>query len=317
MKDYKGIYHDFKYTSEYYEFGAHFRYMDLYESLQKLQKEKNDIPLNEGNKINNINNSEENEPTKKRKRYKLKTFNKMNNLRYLAVNTEVNEKENEKNEISKIEEEISKKRKKREKFLTKSLDKVKLPKINIQNSNYEPTNPFELEEGKIDINNYQIKKLSKSINLKKKNIKSKKEEFPKINSLYYNQILQENKDNENMIEETQSRFKDNNAAIKIYNITEEGNAKRENYLRKMSFSILDKISEKNKEKEDVLEILPKHNDIRFDRLKSIFEKEKEIKKINLFLGQKNNYSLNKRNVKNEEMVRNIYNLKRKIYINPN
>ena len=50
-----------------------------------------------------------------------------------------------------------------------------------------------------------------------------------------------------------------------------------------------------------------------DKLKSIFEKEKQIKNNNLFLGDRNNYNINKeRDILNEQMAHQIHNLKKQL-----
>ena len=98
MKDFKGIYHNINDTAKYYEFGALFKYQDLYNALKDLQKEKNvDIPLNDESPIK-IQNTDEKENTKNRKKYKLKSLNFKNNVRYSILNTDIN------NNIQKIEE---------------------------------------------------------------------------------------------------------------------------------------------------------------------------------------------------------------------
>jgi hypothetical protein len=86
-------------------------------------------------------------------------------------------------------------------------------------------------------------------------------------------------------------------------------------LKKLTTRRIGKLSLINNEQEKNFELLPKSN-IKPERLKSIFEKEKEIKRINLFLGQKNNYSTSNRNVMNDEMAQQIHNLKMQILSNP-
>ena len=313
MKDYKGIYHDTESTTDYYEFGAHFKYIELYDALNNLKKERMDnIPL-EQDFSSKQKNKETIEPSKKRKRYKLNTLNIKNNERYSRLITDINEKEKE---ISVIEEEKDDNNKIKKRRLTKSLDKILLPKIHLKNNNNDETfknkilSPIKSFDGKKDNNNYKLQKLSKPLNLKKKNISEKKEKFPKINSSYYKEILQDNNDNnKEKVEETQSKFQDNNESIKIFNHNEETILKRRRNLKKMTNMRNERLlSNLNNEQEKYFESLRKPN-IKLDKLKSIFEKEKEIKKINLFLGQKNNYSSNNRNLMNEEMAQQIHNLK--------
>ena len=330
MKDYKGIYHGTTSTTNYYEFGAHFQYLELYNALNKLKKERaENIPLNDDSLLK-LENKEEKEPSKKRKKYKLKTLDIKDlkeSKKYLGLETDINEKSKEKgkNKFSTIEEEqennIKDNRRKKSRLLTKSLDKIVLPKIKIKNLNNEDNSkdkilsPIKLLEEKKDKNNYQIGRLSKSLNLKKKSAIEKKDNFPKINSNYFRDIIIEEKDNKEMVEETQSRFKDNNESIKIFNNNEDNNIRKGKILKKLSTRRMERISLINNEQEKNVELLPKSS-IKLDRLKSIFEKEKEIKRINLFLGQKNNYSTNNRNLMNEEMAQQIHNLKMQILSNP-
>ena len=330
MKDYKGIYHGTTSTTNYYEFGAHFKYLELYNALNKLKKERaENIPLNDDSLLK-LENKEEKEPSKKRKKYKLKTLDVKDikeSKKYLGLETDINEKSKEKgkNKFSTIEEEqennIKDNRRKKSRLLTKSLDKIVLPKIKIKNLNNEDNSkdkilsPIKLLEEKKDKNNYQIGRLSKSLNLKKKSAIEKKDNFPKINSNYFRDIIIEEKDNKEMVEETQSRFKDNNESIKIFNNNEDNNIRKGKILKKLSTRRMERVSLINNEQEKNFELLPKSS-IKLDRLKSIFEKEKEIKRINLFLGQKNNYSTNNRNLMNEEMAQQIHNLKMQILSNP-
>ena len=191
-----------------------------------------------------------------------------------------------------------------------------LPKINIKNPNNEDDlTPTKLMVEKKEKNNYQFGRLSKSLNLKKKSVNEKKENFPKINSVYYRDIIIENKNNKDTVEETQSRFKDNNESIKIFNNNDESDIRRGKILKKLTTRRIGKLSLINNEQEKNFELLPKSN-IKPERLKSIFEKEKEIKRINLFLGQKNNYSTSNRYVINDEMAQQIHNLKMQILSNP-
>ena len=329
MKDYKGIYHGTTSTTNYYEFGAHFKYLELYNALNKLKKEKTEnIPLNDDSLLK-LENKEEKEPSKKRKKYKLKTLDIKDikeSKKYLGLETDINEKSKEKGKkFSTIEEEqennIKDNRRKKSRLLTKSLDKIVLPKIKIKNLNNEDNSkdkilsPIKLLEEKKDKNNYQIGRLSKSLDLKKKSAIEKKDNFPKINSNYFRDIIIEEKDNKEMVEETQSRFKDNNESIKIFNNNEDNNIRKGKILKKLSTRRMERVSLINNEQEKNFELLPKSS-IKLDRLKSIFEKEKEIKRINLFLGQKNNYSTNNRNLMNEEMAQQIHNLKMQILSNP-
>ena len=132
MKDYKGIYHGTTSTTNYYEFGAHFQYLELYNALNKLKKERaENIPLNDDSLLK-LENKEEKEPSKKRKKYKLKTLDVKDlkeSKKYLGLETDINEKSKEKGKkFSTIEEEqennIKDNRRKKSRLLTKSLDKI-------------------------------------------------------------------------------------------------------------------------------------------------------------------------------------------------
>ena len=212
MKEYKGIYHDTKDTTKLYEFGAHFKYSELFQALKNIQiKQENNETLNENNNISlNIKSNAENELTKKRKKYKLKSMNLNINNRYNLV---TENKETNKNNIDTIqEEEDNENEPKINRSMAKSLDKVLLPTIytnNINNkdiySRRKNKNQYRLTERFIneDKNTYNPIKLNRSSDFKNKSKEGKKE-FPKINSFYYNNILHEDKDQI----ETQSRFKE-------------------------------------------------------------------------------------------------------------
>ena len=133
MKEYKGLYHNVQDKTKYFEYGAHFKYSELYNALNDLlvnQLKENPTSEKEINLSTlKIENKEE-VPEKKRKKYQLKTHVTKNN-RYL--NTDANDKEDEKNKIDVIEEEQDNIKKthihKKNRFMTKSLDKVNLPQI--------------------------------------------------------------------------------------------------------------------------------------------------------------------------------------------
>ena len=110
MKEYKGLYHNVQDKTKYFEYGAHFKYSELYNALNDLLvKQQKENPISEkGNNLStlNIENKEE-VPEKKRKKYKLKTRNITENKRYFI--SESNDKEDEKNKFNVIEEEERKK----------------------------------------------------------------------------------------------------------------------------------------------------------------------------------------------------------------
>ena len=317
MKEYKGIYHDNQDTIRYYEFGAHFKYEELFHKLKELQKERSEeIPVKE-DRYNSLQIEDNLISFHKRKKYKLKTISDKENARYFNVKSNLDEKGEDDNKDIKIsiieEEHYSKHKRKKNKLMTHSLDKVRLPKINTKNSNHVISlkNKLfsinnELTESNDDLrrdiihNNSSKKKFSLSKNLRNKN-------FPKINSFHI--ILQHeaenNHNNRNTDIETQSLFKDN--SVKIYNNNRNiSNAPSD--LIKLNFFTKD-------EKKDIID-----KNYKFfrknERLKSIFDKEKQItnnNNINLFLGENNNYSKENVNKNNyDEMSQHIYNLKKKL-----
>ena len=309
MKDYKGIYHNVQDKTESYEFGAHFKYAELYRILKDLQiKQLNEQEnKNENDKNTSTIKTENNEEidfTKRRKKLKLKTLAANENKRYLI--TDVGQKNNEKNEFSIIEEDQENQKshkRKKIKYMTKSVDKVKLPNIS--------SNSLISLQNKIQTKNTLAESYD-AHNLRRKKDKQKTVHFPKINSIYRNNALQESEKNL-LTFETKSRFPDN-GAIKIYKGSiedESGNqsASKTHKFPQVNNSIQD---------EDKKEILAKPQR-KTNRLLSIFEKEKQRKNnFNLFLGEKNNY-LNKENrdIMNNEMAKQIHNLKRQLKGNSN
>ena len=307
MKEYKGLYHNVQDKTKYFEYGAHFKYSELYKALNDLlvnQPKENPTSEKEINLSTlKIENKEE-VPEKKRKKYKLKTHLTKNN-RYL--NTDANDKEDEKNKMDVIEEEQDNTKKahirKKNRFMTKSLDKVNLPQIS-SNSLIFLQNHHLLTEPK-EINHLHV---HQSVDL----IKKKKINFPKLNSLHKHNILPENPNN-HMIVETQSRFQDN-GAIKIFNDSSEQSSKNKLSHKNKKDKIFPKIFHLSKENEEKIELLPRPQR-KNDRLTSIFEKEKLIKNNNnnIFLGEKNNYmNREQREIMNDHMAQQIYNLKKQL-----
>lgn len=151
MKFYKGLYYNDKSKAPSFEHGAHFKYLDLVNALQKLKDElssKIDIQNLETN-YSPVKNDilVIDKKIKKRKKYKLslKALNseKKDNLRYNLIDNQNNNFENEKNEkiieenddISSIKE-IKNKHHHIQKDVSKSIDRKwnKLPIINNHNS---------------------------------------------------------------------------------------------------------------------------------------------------------------------------------------
>jgi hypothetical protein len=153
MKFYKGLYYNDKSTAPSFEHGAHFKYLDLVNALQKLQDElssKIDIQNLETN-YSPVKNDilVVDKRIKKHKKYRLSTkilnTEKKDNQRYKLLDSSNNGIENEKNE-NKIEENdeinkdsikaIKKRHHHMKKDISRSIDKnlKKLPIINNHNS---------------------------------------------------------------------------------------------------------------------------------------------------------------------------------------
>ncbi len=306
MKEYKGLYHNVQDKTKTYEYGAHFKYSELYIALKNLQiKQKNENSFSEetDNFLPENENKEEVLPEKKRKKYKLKTLNINANNRYFL--TEINKKDNEKDEFSIIEEEgdnIKDQIRKRNRFLTKSTDKMQLPKIS-SNSLISLQNNHMQTEGQESLKLYQSYEHHH-------HHKRNKINFPKLNT-----ILQENINN-NMIVETQSIFGDK-GAIKIYNDPYDEASKKIRLIKRKKDKMFPKLFQLSKDNEEKSEFLIRPQR-RNDKLKSIFEKEKYVRNNNLFLGEKNSYfRTEERDMKIEQMAQQIHNLKKKLLANQN
>ena len=207
MKDFKGIYGEKEKDITYYEHGAHFKYSDLVNVLNKLQSKqltKKDLKLQD--ELNNINKIKIVSEKKKNKKYKLKINIEANNgdtNRYNDLDSDykVDEYQNEdkKNNNEKFTYHLKKPKIKN--VISKSVDrsKIDLTKIDYNyinnNSNVNNNhNPISLRNK--SYNPKEIKALIED-NKKKENKKYKNEEnsklyiLPKIDSNYYNQNLKE------------------------------------------------------------------------------------------------------------------------------
>ena len=292
MKDYKGIYHNVEDNTKSYEYGAHFKYSELYVALKNLQiKQQNgEAPLEENN--NNLQKENENKEEiyreKKRKKYRLKSLKMDENNRYFK--TEANQKRNENNELEIIEDEEEDIKKKLRRRKSRLVTKVHLPKISSNNL---------ISLGKNHLNTESNEKVKVHQSYDFNNMR--RISFPKIYSLY-KENMQENANN-NIIVETQSIF-DEKGGIKIYKDSNEKIPRKNGSNRKSKNKIF--------ESEDKIELLPKSHKKK-DRLKSIFDREKLIKNSNLFLGEKNNYTnIDKSGIVNNPISQQIYNLKKQI-----
>ena len=303
MKEYKGLYHNVEEKRKFYEYGAHFKYSELYYALKNLKlKQKNESsPFGENNNSSLENeNKEEFSKEKKRKKYKLKTLNMEENNRYLI--TDVEQNKNEGNELNIIEEEEgnerhSKKRKNR--FITRSLDKIHLPKISSNNL-------ISLENDRLKTESNETINIYQSLEFNKK----RKMNFPKINFLLKNDILPEIS-NKNKIVDTQNIFEDKDD-ITINNDSTEEITRNHASNRKAKNKAISKIFLLNKDKEEKVELLPRTSR-KNNRFQSIFEKEKIIKGNNLFLGEKNNYDYkDKRDIMNDRISQQIHYLRKQL-----
>ena len=319
MKDYKGLYHNTEDKTQLYEFGAHFKYEELYNYLKELQlKQENNEPLDKESNIEEIKNEnkKEIELPKKRKKYKMKTHFKSENKRYLITDTHKNDKE--RNEFSIIEEEQENKAeeiRKNNRFVTKSHDKIRLPQISSKSI-------ISLQKSNLHHNTHKLAESQEMPNINRSRdfrTKSKRINFPKLNSLHLENIKE---NNNNMIVETQSIFQDqDNGAIKIFNDSYDKTSKLQNvskHHKNKKFPKLYQLSQDNEEKNEALPRVQRKP----NKLLSIFEKEKKIKNSNnnnnLFLGEKSNY-INKehRDIMRDEMAQQIHNLKKQLLGFPN
>ena len=300
MKDYKGVYYNVQDKSESFEYGAHFKYADLYRILKDLQIKQQNESKEEDDKNTtpkNIENKEEVDITKKRKKLKLKTFAINQNNRYLF--TESTKKNNDKDEFSVIEEEEIKHGRKKNKLITKSVEKVRLPNIS--------SNSLISIKIKAPNKNTLAESYDAHV-LRRKKDKGRTIHFPKINSLHRNNIISETE--KNFIFETENRLPDNNA-IKIYKPSLDNDPSNQSSSRKQLPQVSNSNQDVENEEKTDLFLKPKR---KTNKLLSIFEKEKLRKNnFNLFLGEKNNY-LNKehRDIMNNEMAKQIHNLKKQL-----
>ena len=208
MKDYKGIYHNVEDNTKSYEYGAHFKYSELYVALKNLQiKQQNeDTPLEEKNDPQKENeNKEEIYREKKRKKYRLKSLKIDENNRYFK--TEANQKRNESNELEIIEDEEEDIKKKLRRRKSRLVTKVHLPKISSNNL---------ISLGKNHLNTESNEKVKVHQSYDFNNMR--RISFPKIYSLY-KENMQENANN-NIIVETHSIL-DEKGGIKIYKDSNE------------------------------------------------------------------------------------------------
>lgn len=297
MKDYKGLYHGEQANIKLYEHGAHFKYSDLVNELNKLlaketQNEESDIKSND-KKETSVNK----EKKKKVKKYKL-NINKENsnvNQRYNNIfNSNVNQNENniDKN-IDNILEHYSFYKIKEKVALnpiSKSVDrsKINLPKIITNNINSNPNNnnPIPINLKKQSYNSKQLKKILNENN----NEKNREEVLPLLGSSYHKQG---------------KRAKDSGNNIKIENIKLNSVKKPKN---KRNLKIFLKDINDTENSKGVLN----------NKIKSIFDTEKTIKKSNQ-INQPNNGYYNKNYIEtvNNDISRQMYLIKKQLMGNSN
>ena len=294
MKDYKGLYHGEQANIKLYEHGAHFKYSDLVNALNKLlaretQNEESDIKSN-SKKETSVNK----EKKKKVKKYKL-NINKENsnvNQRYNNIfNSNVNLNEKDKNIDNILEHYSFYKIKEKVPLnpISKSVDRsnVNLPKIiNNINSNLNTNNLIPINLKKQSYNSKQLKKILNENN----NEKNREEILPLLGSLYHKQGKKE---------------KDNDNNMKIENIKLNSVKKPKN---KRNLKIFLKDINNSENSKGVLN----------GKLKSIFDTEKPIKKNNL-INQPNNdyYSKNYIETVNNDISRQMYLIKKQLMGNSN
>ena len=300
MEDYKGLYHNDHQTTSYYEHGAHFKYSDLVDALNNLIKK---------DKKSKESESKENKEIKKRiNKYKFKTYKENGNLRYKDNNNE--KEEYQKNDDRKYDNifernslHISKK--KILNPINRSVDRtnISLPKINISNnsnsvnkSNFysltkKTLKPKDLRKLIIDseYNNIQIIK-DDDFN---DNEKNKEDLLPRID--YHKKTKKERE------------YRKNNEELNLYSVKREKN-KRNNKLF---------LNEINNKKEIINTENENSKGIIHDRLRSIFEIDKQVKKNSLLNDLRNNYSKNYIETIKNDISKQIYQLRKSLLVNAN
>ena len=310
MKDFKGIYGEQEKDITYYEHGAHFKYSDLVNALNRLQSKplpKKDLQLRD--ELNNANDVKIIGEKKKKKKYKLKlnteanNDNNDNNNRYKDLDSDYKVEpypnEEKKNDNEKFTYHL--KKSKVINAISKSVDrsKINLPKIvynhinNNSNSN-NIHNPLSLRNK--SFNTKELKTLIKDSQIKEdkkyKNEENSKEDIlPKLDSNYYNQDLKE------------KEYKKTIDNIKMFSIK---NKNKRSYNFNNNNDRMNTENGKSKSKFFLN-----------NRIRSIFEIEKEIKKNYLNNELSNNYSNNKNyiDVINNDISNQIYQLKKNLLIN--
>ena len=239
-----------------------------------------------------------------------------------------------------------------EKGLSKSIDRVKdrLPKIknkknpiSLRNKSYNPQNLveriiydfedtksidqniFEIKDNNTRNKNMEINNNNNTIETEISNIKlnslkmnkrnsDKGEILPKINS-FRNNLIQDNLED---IEEDESQYQNNKNRI---NNSIDTKSIKFRLSNKKSFKGLNRffINDSNN-KNNIIESSEKRRSkaIINNRLKSIFETEKQIKHNNLLFNEKSkNYNNNYFETINNDIAQQIYQLKKQLLINTN
>ena len=320
MKEYKGLYNNNEdKKTDFFEHGAHFKYLDLVNALKELQtNSKNDEQTQETDNIskNKIEILMMKEKIKKRRKYKLKLYDdNNNNQRYKDIYSKEDAKFNKN-----IKDSFNNKRIKVIKNISKSVDRSQdnLPKIiynNINNNNSislrnKSFNPKKITETIINNNDEDIIPINKSV--KNFEIEKDKEKFlPKISSYYYKQLTKENEDRNSDFfeEETKNQSKRDNK--KYIN-----NLKYNSIKNRRIFKLF--LNEKNNNRNDIINTENSNSkSIINNKLKSIFDTEKQIKIKNNNIDKIDFNDKNYFEKINNDITHQIYQLKKNLSINTN
>ena len=316
MKNFKGLYYNDKTKTPSFEHGAHFKYNDLVNALNELlSTNKNDFQNLETDYSSYKNNlllvsTKKN----KSKKYKLKLLTENIDNQRIEDTNNLYENNNKNKKVS-----LS---------LSKTIDRneIKLPNIKrninnnsltLKNKSYNSNRLFEEIIADEEKNSFNINELkNKPIEIKntklfyyKRNHHNydKEKILPKINSFYYNQIEKENenkKNNINVITELQSDIKEKK--VNKLNMSEEENDTKNNSHKKNNYKKKYKLFINNEYNNNIINSEnTKIKGVVNDRLKSIFEIEKNLK-LNKLLNNRNKSNTRKYIEKIDDNINNRY-----------
>lgn len=314
MEDYKGLYHNEQQDIKSFEHGAHFKYLDLVDALNKLlKKHKKHKELENKDNEETKEIKEKKEKKKNTKKYKLKSYKKINdndngNQRYNDIINK--EEEYQKNEGEKYDHIYNRNslhisQKKILNSISRSVDRanINLPKINFNNNSIngnksnlyclrnQSYNPKDLKKLLMasECNNIQI------IRDNDCNENENKEDFlPKLNLPYYK------------LNKEEKEYRKNNGEINSFSFKKRKNKRNNNFF-------LNEINDKS-------EIINSENEkkgIIRDKLRSIFEIEKLIKRNSIKNNLINNYSRNNIDLISNDISSQIFHLKKSSLVNTN